>query len=176
MARWLATAALIVALGGCLFETDSRGAMPAGTARVVHIIDGDTVVLDIGGRQETTRLLGIDTPETNHPTRPVECFGAEATTRLHELVPAGSVVRVERDVEARDHYDRLLLYLYLPTDDRLVNLVMVQEGYAVALHVAPNAAHRQTIARAESQARSAGVGLWGTCGGPGVPIDPVRNR
>ncbi len=175
MIRWAAVAVMVVALGGCPL-TSSGDASPAGTARVVHIIDGDTVVLDIGGQRETTRLLGIDTPETNHPTRPVECFGAEATARLKELAPVGSVVRIERDTEARDHYDRLLLYLYHPTDDYLLNLAMVQEGYAVALHVAPNGAHRRDISQAESHARASGVGLWGSCGGPGVPIDPVLSR
>lgn len=148
----------------------------AGRARVVEIIDGDTVVLDFHGESETTRLLGIDTPETHHPSRPVECFGAEAAARLAELVPVGSEVRVERDVEGRDHYGRLLLYLYRPTDDLFVNQAMVHEGFAVALHVSPNGTYRAAISTAEADARAQHRGLWGTCGGPGVAIDPLTSR
>lgn len=173
MARWVAAALAVTALTACLNPDAST---PAGTARVLSIVDGDTVVLEIGGSRETTRLLGIDTPETNHPTRPVECYGAEATARLTDLLPVGSVVRVERDIEGRDHYDRLLLYIFDSDDDRLINLAMVEEGYAVALHVSPNGAHRRAFAAAEAEARRSGLGLWGTCGGPGLPIDPVRNR
>lgn len=171
MVRWLAAALLAISLSGCL---DPDPGIPAGSARVVSIIDGDTVVLDVGDGRETTRLLGIDTPETNHPSKPVECYGAEATARLAQLLPVGSEVRIERDVEGRDHYDRLLLYLFEPAGDRLVNLTMVEEGYAVALHVAPNGAYRRSIAQAEQAARRAGLGLWGACGGPGLPLDPVR--
>lgn len=171
MARWLAAGLIAITLSGCLNADNS---VPAGSARVINIIDGDTVVLDVGHGRETTRLLGIDTPETNHPTRPVECYGAEATARLSQLLPVGSEVRVERDVEGRDHYDRLLLYVFDPVDDRLVNLVMVEEGFAAALHVAPNGAYRRQISEAEGAARRAGLGLWGACGGPGLPIDPLR--
>ena len=174
MTRRVAIVLLTVVLSGC--PTPAPSSTPAGSAKIVHIIDGDTVVLEVGGARETTRLLGIDTPETHHPTRPVECFGVEATERLAELLPVGSTVRVERDVEARDHYDRLLLYIHLPDDQGLANLVMVADGYATALHVAPNDAHRRAIADAEAEARRAGRGLWGTCGGPGVAIDPLHSR
>lgn len=173
MARWVAVVLVTTALTACL---DPDNSTPAGMAKVVHVVDGDTVVLEVGGRRETTRLLGIDTPETNHPSRPIECYGAEASARLSELVPVGSIVRVERDVEGRDHYDRLLLYLFHPDDDRLINLVMVEEGYATALHIDPNGAHRHAFAEAEQTARRASRGLWGSCGGPGVPLDPLHSR
>ena len=173
--RRIHVAALVVALvvfgAGC--PDDRAEPIAAGTAKVLAVIDGDTVVLELDGRRESVRLLGIDTPETNHPTRPVECFGAEATDRLGQLVPPGSTVRVERDVEARDHFGRLLLYLHRSTDDLFVNEAMVAEGFAATLHVDPNGAHRATLADAESEARARGLGLWGACGGPGVALDPL---
>ncbi|MGY6499420.1 MAG: thermonuclease family protein [Acidimicrobiales bacterium] len=163
----------IVAVASC---GGDGGATEAGTASVVSVIDGDTVVLDLGGVRESVRLLGIDTPETSHPTRPVECFGAEATERLTELTPPGSTVRVERDVEARDHFGRLLLYLHRVDDDTFVNLALVAEGFATTLHVEPNGSHRAALAAAEADARAAGLGLWGVCGGPGVALDPLASR
>jgi micrococcal nuclease len=156
---------------GCTTPPPSTQA--AGTAVVVSIIDGDTVVLDLRGRRERVRLLGIDTPETDHPSRPVECYGTEATAQLTGLIPPGTTVRVERDVEARDHYDRLLLYLYRASDEVFVNLAMASSGHATTLHVEPNGAHRPTLAAAEAEARADGRGLWAACGGPGVAVDPL---
>ena len=148
----------------------------AGTAVVVGIVDGDTADLDLAGRRERVRLLGIDTPETDHPSRPVECYGAEATARLSELIPPGTALRVERDIEARDHFDRLLLYLYRASDDLFVNLEMVSSGHATTLHVEPNGAHRSALAAAQAEARAQGRGLWAACGGPGMAVDPLQPR
>jgi micrococcal nuclease len=167
---FVACAALIV-LGAC--ATPPPDPQAAGTATVISIIDGDTVVLELGSSRERVRLLGIDTPETDHPTRPVECFGAEATQRLTELIPPGTPLRVERDIEARDHYGRLLLYLHRAGDDLFVNRDLVASGHATSLHVEPNGAHRAALAAAEAEARREGRGLWATCGGPGVPVDPL---
>lgn len=150
--------------------------LDAASARVVSVVDGDTIVLDLGGTHESVRLLGIDTPETSHPTRPVECYGAEASARLTELAPPGSLLRVERDVEGRDHFGRLLLYLHRHDDDLFVNHALVAEGFATTLHIDPNGAHRAALAAAEAEARAAGRGLWGACGGPGVALDPLASR
>ena len=151
-----------------------------GEAIVVEVVDGDTLVADVGGDRETIRLLGIDTPETHHPTKPVECYGAEASARLAELAPRGATIRLERDVEARDHYGRLLVYVFVGADGgddaTSVNQVLVTEGYAVALPVEPNRALRNRLAAAEHEARSHHLGLWGACGGPGVAVDAVTGR
>ena len=183
-ARWATTvavalvAAIVVAVV-VLVDAGTDDPLPAGQARVVDVVDGDTLVLDVAGARETTRLLGIDTPEVHHPTRPVECWGAEASARLAELAPAGTLVRIERDEEARDHYGRLLAYVFAPSPDGaeiFVNLQLVADGAAVALPIDPNDAHRGEIAEAERTARDGGAGLWGACGGPGVALDPVADR
>lgn len=155
---------LAVALAGAitLLRSDDED-LPAGTAVVTRVVDGDTVGLDLGHAQETARLLGIDTPETVHPTKPVECFGPEASARVEELIPPGTRVRVSRDVEARDRYGRLLVYLVRDHDDLFVNQVLVAEGYARPLFYAPNDAHRAELARAGAEARAAGRGLWSAC-------------
>lgn len=173
LARPLAAAVLTVAVLGVLVFTlqrDDQGvALEPGTAVVERIVDGDTVVLDLGPGTETVRLIGIDTPETKHPTKPVMCFGAEATAHLTELIPPGTVVRAERDVEARDRYDRLLLYLHRADDDLFVNLAMVTDGYAAVATFPPNVAHTDVFVAAAAEARSASRGLWSACGGIDTP-------
>ena len=151
-------------------------ARPPGTATVVSIVDGDTVVIDLDGSHERVRLLGIDTPETVHPTRPVECYGEESTQRITELIPPGTEVRLERDVEGRDHFGRLLRYLFRADDDLFVNQTMIAEGFAATLHIDPNGAHRVALAQAEQDARALGAGLWSACGGPDVPLDPLNSQ
>ena len=160
---------LIAATGAC---TPSREAPASrdGTATVVAVSDGDTIDVDFGGDVEPVRLLGIDTPETHHPTKPVECFGAEASARTAELLPEGTEVHLVRDVEARDRYGRLLAYVYRAEDDLFVNRSLAEDGYADVLDIAPNGAHAAELARAVSTARAEGRGLWGACGGPDVPV------
>jgi micrococcal nuclease len=144
----------------------------AGAATVVRVVDGDTLVVDVGGREERVRLIGIDTPESVAPGRPVECFGAEASHRLAELVPPGTVLRLERDVEPRDVYDRLLAYAFRADDDLFVNLAQVADGYAAAKAYPPNTTRRPDLDAAQRAARTAATGLWGACGGPDVTIGP----
>ncbi len=141
-----------------------------GMGTVVEVIDGDTVIVDLAGHRETVRLLGIDTPETVHPDRPVECFGAEASARLRLLLTPGSGVIVTRDIEPRDRYGRLLAYLERLSDGLQVNMALVERGYAATLHIDPNDALLHELAAAESRARAAGLGLWTQCGGPHEPV------
>ena len=166
----LAAPCLCLALAACAPGVGTTSA-PAGTAVVVHPVDGDTVVVEIDGREESVRLIGIDTPESVARDRPVECFGLEAKARTAELLPAGTAVRLERDVEARDRYDRLLAYVIRDDDDTLVNLLLVEEGFAESMPYPPNVARQAELDRAEAAARAAGRGLWPVCGGTDVPVD-----
>lgn len=160
-------ALLFAATAAC---SPSRAAPTDGTATVVAVSDGDTIDVDFGGDVEPVRLLGIDTPETHHPTRPVECYGAEASARTAELLPEGTEVHLVRDVEARDRYGRLLAYVYRAEDDLFVNRSLAEDGFADTLDIAPNDAHAAELARVVSVARAEGRGLWGACGGPDVPV------
>jgi micrococcal nuclease len=140
-------------------------APPSGEAVVERVVDGDTVVLDLRGGAEKVRLIGIDTPETVKPNTPVQCYGPEASAHLHNLLPAGTRVLVKRDVEARDHFGRLLLYVWRKADGRFVNLEIAAGGFGRPLSIAPNTAHEAQFAAAAAQARAAGRGLWSRCGG-----------
>jgi len=141
-----------------------------GEAVVVRVVDGDTVVVGVGGVEESVRLIGIDTPESVARDRPDECFGVEASQRLAELLPPGTVVRLTRDVEPRDVYDRLLAYVQREPDGLFVNAAQVADGYAVAKDYPPNTTYRADLERAERAARAAGLGLWPACGGADTPL------
>lgn len=168
-------AALAVLVAGCGRSGAPGGATSASVAlrqaptraTVVRAIDGDTVVVRPNGQggDATVRLIGIDTPETKKPDAPVECFGKEASAHLATLLPPGTDVDLEPDVEARDRYGRLLAYVH--RDDGLfVNLAMVADGYADALTIAPNVAHEPQLRAAVRAARDRDLGLWGSCPGP----------
>jgi micrococcal nuclease len=149
--------------------TRSAPAPDGGLATVDHVVDGDTVVVDLNGREETLRLIGIDTPETVDPDTPPECFGREASDHTKSLLPPGTEVRLTRDVEARDRYDRLLVYVERAEDGLFVNLDLVTGGWADDFPFPPNVAHERDFAFAASQARADGLGLWGTCGDADTP-------
>lgn len=137
----------------------------SGDATVIRVVDGDTLVVDVDGVEEHVRLIGIDTPESTDPRQPVECFGSEASARTAELVPAGTAVRLERDVEARDRYDRLLAYVFRRSDSLFVNLAMVEDGFAEVLTIAPNVAYLDRFSAAGRVARVEQRGLWAACDG-----------
>ena len=118
---------------------------------------------EIDGTEESVRFLGIDTPEIAHPDQPEECFGPEATARTEALIPPGTEVRLERDLEARDRFDRLLAYVYRAEDDLFVNESLVGDGFADTLSIEPNRAHDATFAAARAEARAADRGLWSRC-------------
>ncbi|MBU6328519.1 MAG: thermonuclease family protein [Acidobacteria bacterium] len=150
------------------------GSASAFAARptVVHVIDGDTIDVRIGRSTTRVRLLGIDTPETKDPRKPVQCFGPEASRRTAELLPVGTIVHLEADRETHDAFGRTLAYVH--RDDGLfVNLSLVAEGYADVLIIAPNGSHNSELRAAAAAARAAPIGLWKVCGGPGRPAGGV---
>ncbi len=129
---------------------------------VLRALDGDTVEVRLaGGGTDTVRLLGVDTPETHHPRKPVECFGPEAA-RYTRRALEGRRVRLEDDVERRDRYGRRLAYVHL--GGRRFNDELLRMGYARFLVIAPNGAHARAMLAEELAARRAGRGLWGACG------------
>ena len=172
----------VISLAGGSCASSAQGGDAASsepTAKrgtVDRIIDGDTVDVNIGGRVERVRLLGIDTPESVARTVPDQCFGAEASLALAELIPPGTELDLSRDLEARDRYGRLLLYLHRRSDGLFVNQWMVESGYAETLSYEPNTTYRSILNRAQRTAIANGVGLWAQCDGPNQPLDPVRPR
>jgi micrococcal nuclease len=99
----------------------------------------------------------------------VQCFGREASKHTDELLPPGTIVRLEHDIEKHDAYNRLLAYVWRASDGLFVNLDLVTGGYADILSIAPNTAHADELRAAMTAAKATPVGLWATCGGPDKP-------
>lgn len=133
-----------------------------GLYEVLQVYDGDTILVDMNGTKEEIRFIGVDTPETRDPRKPVQCFGKTASAYTNELIGQNRV-RLEADPlnTNRDRYNRLLRYVYLP-DGTLVNLKIVQDGYGFAYTFFP-VEKAQQFEDAEKAAREANRGLWGTC-------------
>ena len=117
--------------------------------RSCEVVDGDTVWSTSAAATEHGPPHRHRHARDRRPRPPVECFGAEASHHLAELLPPGTAVRLERDVEARDRYDRLLAYVYRADDGLFVNLAQVAGGFAEPLAYPPNIAHRADFERAE---------------------------
>ncbi|HWH24214.1 MAG TPA: thermonuclease family protein [Candidatus Limnocylindria bacterium] len=135
---------------------------PTQQARVVRVVDGDTIRVEIDGREHRLRYIGIDTPETVHPSRPVEWMGREATAANRQLVDGKSVV-LESDVSETDRFGRLLRYVWLHEGDEwlLVNLELVRLGFAQVYTYPPDVRYDELLREAQREAREAGRGLWG---------------
>ncbi len=153
--------------GAAVVEAIRKGPLKAN-GTVTHLVDGDTVDVAFStgtGKPSTERirLIGIDTPETKRPDTPVECFGREASSALAALIPIGTAVLIERDVEERDRYGRLLGYVFRASDGLFVNHEMVRAGMATAYTFPPNIAYVDVFAAAGDASRAAAAGLWSRC-------------
>ncbi len=164
--RFAAVLTWVLALGTA---SCTGGGAPAATglATVTEVIDGDTIDVDIGGRTERVRLIGIDTPETKKPDSPIECHGPEASAFTASLLPVGTAVRIERDIVGRDDYGRLLGYVHVvdaegrPTT--FVNLEIVEQGFATPLLIEPNSTFARDFVAAARRAERGNLGMWGVC-------------
>ncbi|MFC8920134.1 thermonuclease family protein [Streptomyces sp. NPDC057116] len=161
-------ASLVAVVGLTGLAPADAGETPPGGRRgpvVLRVIDGDTIEVRGDGRVipdgavARVRLLEIDTPERG------DCFSREATARTAELLPVGSRLRTERDVELKDRFDRYLLYVW-NDKDVFVNESLVRSGHATKGLFEPNDKYWPTMTRAEDAARRAGAGLWSACPTP----------
>ena len=159
---------LALLLAGC--------STPAGVggerARVVAVVDGDTIDVLLGGQTQRVRYILINTPEAGEP------FGAAATAANRALVEDKTVTLV-KDVSETDRFGRLLRYVYLP-DGGFVNAELVRQGYAQLATFPPDVAQEATIRAAQQEAMAAGRGIWRTtdgavqrCPGGQQPPDPA---
>ena len=126
------------------------------------MIDGDTIELSTG---QKVRYVGMDTPETVDPRRPVGCFGKEASSENKKLVEGKEVI-LEKDVSETDKYSRLLRYVYLPLPDGnllFVNDYLVRAGFAKVYTYPPDVKFNEQFLQAEREARTQNRGMWAAC-------------
>lgn len=143
-------------------------APPAGTYRVISTEDGDTITVDMDGTKERVRFIGVDTPETQDPRKPVQCFGKAASEYTRNLI-GQNPVKLEADPTNtnRDRYNRLLRYIYLP-DGTLVNAKIIEDGYGFAYTSFPFIKLEEFRAL-QKEAREQNRGLWSSC-------TPMKNK
>lgn len=171
LARWLAIALALpcaIVLQACAPKPRGPAAPARATTecRITRVVDGDTVHCRGLG---SVRLIGIDAPERDQ--RP---FSDVSRRALEQLAPVGAVVRLERDVEARDRFDRALGYLW--RNGELVNWRMVHDGFAVTLTYPPNVQYVDALAAAQRDARATRRGLWADDGFACIPLEHRRGR
>jgi micrococcal nuclease len=169
--RWWvsALAALIIVLATAAQQTgwlDNLGLLAEqnqpGLYSVDHFVDGDTIAVNMNGKVEKIRFIGIDTPETHKPNAPVQCYGPAAAAYTKQVIGNQSV-RLAGDPLStdRDRYDRLLRYVYLP-DGTDVNAELVKNGYAFYYPYFPFTKSEEFKAD-QAAAKAANKGLWGNC-------------
>lgn len=138
-----------------------------GAVKVIRVIDGDTIEIEGG---ERVRYIGIDTPETLDPRKPVQCFGAEASNKNKELVE-GKMARLEKDIMDRDKYNRLLRYVWV--DGVLINYELVKQGFAYSYSYPPDVKYQDQFINAQQEAMKLKRGLWNSCSTQNQTAIPV---
>jgi micrococcal nuclease len=138
----------------------TRPADAKGPYAVTRVVDGDTAKVSINGRSVTVRLIGIDTPETKYPSKPVQCFGKEASARAEALLTGRKVwIQYDTSQDHRDRYGRDLVYLWLD-GHTLFNEVMVREGFAHEFTYDRAYRYQAQFRTSQRQAKEAGLGFW----------------
>ena len=164
VATLLIALAIFVAQNQGWLSSTSQGVMTAepGTYAIDHFVDGDTIAVKMGGKVETIRFIGIDTPETHKPNTPVQCYGPAAAAYTKSRIGSSNVRLVSDSLGTnRDRYNRLLRYVYLP-DGTNLNQQIVANGYGFYYPYFPFS--KSGAFKADEQAAiAAHKGLWGSC-------------
>ena len=151
-------AGAVVIVGGGVAYSAVTGGPGSDRATVVRVIDGDTIDVRYDDAEHRVRLLNIDTPETKHPGKAVECLGPEATEYLERLLKPGDVVRLEYDVERYDRHDRELAGVF--EDDVLINAEIARRGLGIPVLFEPNRKFLDEVTAAYEEGKKVGAGMF----------------
>ncbi len=156
---------LIAALSPFVAKQLQTGRLPPAPPGYYHVkefVDGDTITVDMNGKAEKVRFIGVDTPETHDPRKAVQCFGVAAAAFTKQQIGT-QPVRLEADYTNtdRDRYSRLLRYVYLQ-NGTLVNAEIIKQGYGFAYTGFPFT-KLEEFKQYQKEAQAASRGLWGTC-------------
>jgi micrococcal nuclease len=164
---------LLLYVGLLLFSLQTQAESPKTfSAKVTKVVDGDTIKVTQGKRLESVRLIGIDAPESSPNDRAfrqasrasvdvktIVQLGKRSKSHLQTLLPLGTTVQIETDVDSRDRYGRLLAYVYLPSG-AMVNDTMLTSGFASPLTIPPNVRYAERFVKLSRESRNAHRGLW----------------
>ncbi len=157
-------------------STPTQAVNNLSSARIIKVIDGDTLQVFVNGQKETIRLIGMDTPETVDPRKPIQCFGKEASDKAKEIL-TGKTIFLELDSTQgdKDKYNRLLRYVFLE-DGTSFNKMMIAEGYAHEYTYAAPYKYQAEYKQAEVEARNNDLGLWSpsACSQTLVSLSPTK--
>lgn len=126
-------------------------------ATVTEVIDGDTIKINLKGKEEKVRLILVDTPETKHPNKPIQPFGKEASQFTKDQLE-GKEIEIEPGVQERDKYGRLLAYVYL--NSKMFNKTLIEKGLARVTIYPPNTKYLDEFKSIETEAKKKGIGIW----------------
>jgi len=131
------------------------------SAKVIRVIDGDTVEVLVDSETHKIRIIGIDTPETVDPRKPVECFGLEAYEKAKELLKKDSIVYLEPDPSQgdKDRYSRLLRYIWIDEHSDF-GRIMIEEGYAYEYTYNLPYKYQSIYKKAQKESEEEKRGLW----------------
>ena len=132
----------------------------SGPYEVLEVTDGDTIKVLVDGVESTIRMVGVDTPETVHPTKAVQTFGKEASDFTRNLLAGEQVWLSDDPGQISDRYQRRIAFVWRYPDRALVNLEIVRQGYGHADREYSNQ-YRDVFVEYEDRAREIGKGLWG---------------
>ena len=131
----------------------------SGYYAVTRVIDGDTIEIDRNGKKESIRLIGIDCDEVGRDKIDPDSTGWRATMFVFDLLEGDPQVKLKYDAEREDKYGRTLAYVYL-SDGRMLNEVIMKEGWAKTLRIPPNTKHAEDFKEQQAQAKAARKGIW----------------
>src|SRR5690554_2425927 len=147
-----------ILFGAC--QSKSRARKELTWYSVSRVVDGDTFIIDDGSEKgKRVRLIGVDTPETVHPRKPVEYYGREASDYVKNVL-ANQRIGLEFDVDTTDRYGRLLAYVYLQ-DGTFLNAHLIEKGYGQIATYPPNVKYVEKFQKLQRKARRKNLGLWG---------------
>ena len=142
------------------------------SATVIRVVDGDTAIVNVDGSEFKLRFIGVDTPETVHPSKPVEYYGKEASNFTKDILFEGREIYLEKDVSDLDRYGRMLRYIWLelpedqenPSDfdieNKMFNAILVKNGYAQVSTFPPDVKYQDRFVELERIAKGNDLGLW----------------
>jgi micrococcal nuclease len=167
---FILTILIILMISGCiLFPETVAGDLILTRVRVTRIVDGDTIYVRFGsGSEEKVRLIGVDAPEINHPTKGEEPYGAESAEYAYNMLD-NIVAWVEFDEGERDQYGRMLAYLWLEKPEaaseteirsKMFNARLLLDGYARQVIFQPNVKYVEYFSAFVNEARREKRGLW----------------